>query len=84
MSTARKQQGKKRIQRSRRELLSARPEVAIASKAKVTSEGPSSRSPIRMLPESMLDLKFTMSQCPKAGLRCRFAALALTRPSSMS
>ena len=40
--------------------------------------------PTRMLPGSILDLKFTMSQCPKTGLRCRFAAVALTPPSSMS
>ena len=31
-----------------------------------------------------LELKFTMPQCPKVGLRCRFAALAPTLPSSMS
>ena len=48
------------------------------------SLGPSSRLPIRMPPGSTWELEFIMSQCPKAGLRCRFAASALTRPSSMS
>ena len=46
--------------------------------------GPSSRLLIRMPPGSTLELGLIMSQCPKVGLRCRFAALALTRPSSMS
>jgi hypothetical protein len=35
------------------QLLSARPEVVTASKAKTTGEGPSSQLPIRMLPGSM-------------------------------
>ena len=65
-------------------LLSARPEVAAARKAQATSEGPSSRLAIRMLPGLMLGLEFTMWPCPEIGLRCRFAALALTRPNSMS
>jgi hypothetical protein len=42
------------------ELLSASPEVATASKAKATGEGPSSLLPTRMLPGSILELKFIM------------------------
>src|SRR5271169_1454740 len=63
------------------QLLSARPEVAKARRAKATGEdpkgpnslSPSLRLPILMPPESMWDLEFIMWQCPKAGLRCRFA-----------
>ena len=42
------------------QLLSARPEVATASKAEATGEDPSSLLPIRMLPGSILELEFTM------------------------
>ena len=73
----------KRTRRSTLKLRSARPEAATARKVKATSEGPSSGLPIRMLPGSILDLKFITWQCPKSGLRGRFAALALTLPSSM-
>jgi hypothetical protein len=65
MSTAPKQQRKKTgSERSTLELLSARPEVASVSKAEATSEGPSSLLPTRMLPGSILELKFIMWQCP--------------------
>src|SRR4029077_16363898 len=74
------------------QLPSVRPAVATVRKAKATGEdpkgpkrlGPSSRLLIRMPPGSTWELELIMSQCPKVGLRCRFAALALTRPSSMS
>jgi transposase len=39
---------------------------------------PSSPLLIRMRLRLMWDLKFTMPQCPKAGIRCQFAALGLT------
>ena len=42
------------------QLLSARPEVATASQAKATGEGPSSLLPTQMLPGSILELKFIM------------------------
>ena len=93
MSTATQQeQEKKGSLRSTLELLSVRPEVAVARKAKATGEdpkgpnslSPSSRLPIRMRPGSMLDLEFIMSQCPKIGLQCRFVVLALTPANSMS
>ena len=65
-------------------LLSARPEVGTAPKAKAIGEGPSSRLPTRMRPGLTWGRKFIMSPCPRGGLKCRFAALALTLPSSKS
>src|SRR5262249_22264460 len=59
-------------------------EKALVRRRELLARGPSSRLPTRMRPGLTWGRKFIMSPCPKGGLKCWFAALALTLPSGCS